>query len=127
MKIIHKKNITLITSFIVLAFPIFAFSAIVAPCNGPDCDFNKLMDLGNNIIRFLMIDVAVPLATLGIMFTGAKLVLNQNKEHAWSEAKENFGNILMGFAIILGAYVLIKVVLYNFLNTDAGFTLFLLQ
>ncbi len=124
---VNKKIIASFLSFSVLAIPFVASAQVVAPCNGPDCGFDDLITLGNNIVSFLMIDVAVPLAALGFMFMGAKLVLFSNKETAKTEAKEGLWNIAIGFAIMLGSYVLIKVILYSFLNTDEGFTLFLLQ
>lgn len=136
MKIPHKKISTAILSLAIFVLPVAVYGASLIPCgdnviNGVvtnPCGFNDIITLANRVIHFLMIDVAVPLAAIGFMFSGAKLVLNQDKEGAWSEAKESFWNILMGFGIMLGAYVLIKVILLAFLNTDAGFTLnYLLQ
>lgn len=134
-KILNQKTGATILSFAVLVIPSVAFGASLIPCGQPagtdpiivgntshvttnECGFNDLIILANTIIRFLMIDVAVPLAALGFMWVGGNLVLNQNKEGAWSEAKESFGNIGMGFGIMLGAFVLIKLVLFTFLSDD---------
>jgi len=142
MKILLNKNIASVLAFAVLTVPAVAFGAGLIPCGQPDgslsvtvgntlyptahpCGFDDLIILANIIIHFLMYSVAVPLAALGFMYSGAKLVLNQDKESAWSETKESFWNIAMGFAIMLGSYVLIKVILFNLLKTDAGFTSFL--
>lgn len=122
-----KKTFTKILSFTVIVLPLVTYAQVGIPCNGPDCQFKDLITLANNIVKFLMYSVAVPLAALGFVFSGAKLILNQDKEGAWSETKESFWNIGKGFAIMLGAYVLIKAILYAFLNTDQGFTLFLIQ
>jgi len=111
----------------IFVVPMISMAEIGIPCEGPDCGFNHLIILANNIIKFLMFTVAVPLAELGFMWAGAGLVLNQNKESAWSEAKERFGNIAMGFGIMLAAFILVKLILSAFLNTKGGFTLFLFQ
>jgi hypothetical protein len=122
-----KKIGAMMLAGVLFILPAIGLAQISIPCDGPDCGFNDLIILANNIVKFLVFTVAVPLAALGFMWAGAGLVLNQNKEGAWSEAKERFGNIGMGFGIILAAFLLVKMVLYAFLNTDAGFTAFLLQ
>lgn len=82
------------------------------------CGFNDLITLVNNVIHFIIYYIAVPLAALGFMWVGGNLVLNQNKESAWSDAKEKFWDIGRGFGIILGAYVLIKMALFAFLSEE---------
>lgn len=94
---------------------------------GVNCGFEDLMKLANAIVQFLMFKVAIPLATLGFMYAGARLVLFQDKEKEKSAAKNMLEDIGYGFAIMLGSFVLIKFILYQFLNTDADFTLYLLQ
>lgn len=137
MKILKKKTAVAVLSLAILVVPAVALAlgAGLIPCGqkaGTDpiivgdvshtttneCGFNDLIILANIIIKFLMIDVAVPLAALGIMWAGGNLIVNQNKEGAWTEAKESFGNIGMGFLIMLGAFVLIKFVLFTFLSTE---------
>ncbi|MHB1118410.1 MAG: hypothetical protein ACYCZ7_02740 [Minisyncoccota bacterium] len=124
---IYKKTAAVVSFFVVLVLPAVTMAQIGIPCSGTDCTFEDLVTLANNIVKFLVFSVSVPLAALGFMWAGASLILNQNKEGAWSEAKERFGNIGMGFGIILAAFLLVKLVLYAFLNTEAGFTAFLLQ
>lgn len=114
-------------SLTLFMLPVLVQAAGLIPCDGPSCGFSDLIKLTNNVIKFLLFAVAVPLAALGFMWAGGSLVLSQNKEGAWTEAKGRFENIGYGFAIMLGAYVLIKVIIYQFLNTDAGFFTFLAQ
>lgn len=126
MKIMNKKISATALSLALLSLPAVSYAAGLIPCD-TNCTFNDLIILANNIIKFLMYDVAVPLAALGFMWAGANLVLNQNKEGAWSDAKERFTDMAKGFGIILGAYLVIKLVIYAFLNTGAGFYTFLIQ
>lgn len=127
----NKKIFTSILSLTVLVLPMVVYGESLIPCGNPEyvvegvtipaqppCDFNYLIKLVNNIIYFLIYYITVPLAALGFMWAGANLVLNQDKESAWSDAKERFWDIGKGFAIILGAYVLIKIVLGAFLGCD---------
>lgn len=126
-----------ILTLAILIMPTVALGASLIPCGQPantktpnitvggasydttkECGFNDLIILANIIIKFLMIDVAVPLAALGIMWAGGNLIVNQNKEGAWTEAKESFWSIGMGFGIMLGAFVLLKLVFFTFLSTD---------
>lgn len=94
---------------------------------GVNCGFEDLMKLANAIVQFLMFKVAIPLAALGFMYAGARMVIIQNKEKEKTAALEMMENIGKGFAIMLGSFVLIKFILYQFLNTGEGFTLYLLQ
>lgn len=126
MKFMNIRKITAgMLTGVVFIIPVIGLAQVGIPCNGPDCDFNSLITLANNVIKFLVFTVSVPLAALGFMVVGAKLVLNQNKEGAWSEAKQSFEYIGIGFGIILAAFLLIKFILSVFLNV--GYTAFLLQ
>jgi len=105
--------------------PLAVLAQVGIPCNGPDCDFSSLITLANNIIKFLMFTVAVPLAALGFMMLGVQILLHPNEAEARSNAKEIAGNIAKGFGIILAAFLLVKLILSEFLNV--GYTAFLLQ
>lgn len=134
LNIMNKRIITsAISLLVIILMPLFVYSALGIPCgvdiNGDgvvknmpgvteECGFTDLIALSNNIIHFLIYDIAIPLTTLGFVWVGGNLILNQNKEGAWTEAKESFWSIGKGFAIILGSYVLIKFVLYQFLTTE---------
>lgn len=129
---------------IVLVFPLMVSSAGLVPCGGPagdmytdnqgnmqdashPCGFDDIIIMANTIIHFIMYDVIVPLIAIAFMYVGGRLVLFTEKESEWSKAKESFKNIGIGIFIVLGSFLLIKFILFQFLNTDAGFTLFLLQ
>lgn len=144
MKIINQKTAMVIISLALFVLPTIVYGASLIPCGQPagtaniivngtsfpttnPCGFDDIILLFNTIIHFLMYDVAVPLLALGFMYSGGRLILFQNKSAEWDKAIESFGNMAMGFGIILGAFVLIKFILSQFLNTAGGFTMFLLQ
>ncbi len=130
MKKHHIKKIKAVMfAGLIIGIPILASAAGLVLCGGegePLCDFNQLMAMVNRIIRFLFIDVAVPLTAISLMYIGGRLVLYQDKTGEWSKAKTAFGDIGIGFGIMVGAFVLIKFVLSQFLAT--GFSIdFLLK
>ncbi len=126
-----KKTFASVLYFSVLVsflLPMYVSAQVGIPCDGPDCGFDDLIVLANNIIKFLMFSVAVPLAAIGFMWVGGNLIINQDKEGAWSKAKGSFWDIAMGFGIMLVAYVLIKTVLFAFLTEEsASFVQFIFQ
>lgn len=128
--ILNQKIGAGVLSTVVIIAPFIAWAQVGIPCGDivagqQQCGFKDLIVLANSIIHFLMFSVAVPLAAIGIMFVGGKMVLSPNKESAKTSAKESFTNIAIGFLIMLGAYVVIKVIIYSFLNTGEGFFTYL--
>ena len=129
---IIKKIGTSIITGIILSVPIITSADGIVPCGGggaePTCDFNQLMIMVNRIIHFLFYDVAIPLTTIIFMYVGARLVLYQDKMGEWKKAKEAFANIGIGFGMMVGAFVLIKFILSQVLDTSNGFSVdFLLK
>ena len=108
--------------FSLFALPVVASAAGLVPCGGggvePECDFNQLILMVNGLIKFVLFKLAVPIAALAFMWAGASLVLQQDKHHAWTEAKERFANIAIGFIIIMVAFIGIKFVLFTFLTEE---------
>ena len=119
---------------VIIILPFVASAAGLVPCGGtpeggspePPCDFDYLITLVNNIIMFLLYGVAVPLAALGFLWAGGSLIMSQNKASAWTEAKERFGNILLGFGIIAAAFILVKAFLLAFVVPKDGVVNFIL-
>ena len=133
MKIYNQKICAVVVSLAIFIVPVLAFAQIGIPCGDfkagqKECGFDDLIILANNVIKFLMFSVAVPLAAIGFMWVGGNLVINQDKEGAWSTAKNSFWDIIMGFGIMLGAYVFIKTLLFAFLTDEqASFMQFIFQ
>lgn len=101
-------------------------SGATLPADHP-CEFTDMMLMVNKIISFILWDLLLPLMALAFMVIGGKLVLFQDKPKAISEAKSSLESMMIGIAIILSAFVGIKFFLAQFLNTDKGFTMFLLN
>ncbi len=129
---INKQKISAVVLVgLVVGLPLVVAAAAhpgsLVPCVN-DCDFNKLMEMANRIINFLLYAVLVPLTALVIMYVGARLVLFPDKESEKTKAKESFLLIAQGVFIVLGAFVLIKFVLFEFLSPEyATFARFLIN
>lgn len=120
----QKYSIRKISSFIfagiIIGIPILASAAGLVPCEGTPaspCEFNQLMKMVNDIIKFLFKDIALPLTAISLMYIGGRLVIYQDKAGEWKKATEAFADIGIGFGIMVGAFVLIKFVLSQFLAT----------
>ncbi|MEK7538241.1 MAG: hypothetical protein AAB552_00175 [Patescibacteria group bacterium] len=110
--------------------PFLASSAGLIPCGDKgeaSCGFEDLIKLANTVVNFLIYSVVIPLTALAFMVIGGRFVIVPDKESVRSDTKNQLQQIGIGIFWILAAFVLVKAFLFAFLNTDAGFTSFLLQ
>lgn len=98
-----------------------ASAAGLVPCGdsaADECTLSDLIGLGQNIINFL-IYIGVFIGVLMIAWAGATLLLSQGNESAMEKAKSRIWNVVIGFVIILLAYLIINTIL--FVLTGGGF------
>jgi hypothetical protein len=95
--------------------PEISSAAPLVPCNGPDCGTCELVKLGNNIITWLVSVMAV-ICALMIVFAGFKMVTSAGNSGEISKAKEMIANTLIGFVILLAAWLIIDTVMKMFVN-----------
>jgi len=92
-------------------------------CSGPDCNLCTLVTMTNEILQWVM-GVLISLAVLGLMYAGIKLVTSGGDTSAWTSAKNMFTNIIIGFVIVLSAWLivdtLLKMVLTDEIQTKYG-------
>ncbi len=139
MNIPNQKKFASILSLVFLGMPIVMSGAAIPnvlgiPCGvsgggaaDTPCEFKHLILLADNIIKFLLFAVTIPLTVLCFMWVGANLIFKQDKEGEWTKATEGFYSIAQGFLIILGTYVVLSYVIYSFLNTEKEFFVFLVK
>lgn len=75
------------------------------------CDFNKLIELVNNIIDFMLIYFATPLAAIVLVYAGFLYLTSGGSSEKTSKAKHMLGNMIMGYIIALAAWLIIKTIL----------------
>ena len=88
------------------------------PCgqNGPDCDFNGLMQLGVNIVNALFI-FSIPIVALVFAYAGWLYLSAMGDTGKVKEARKIFTSVLMGFLFMLVAWLLVKFIQDNLLDT----------
>lgn len=100
---------------VVLCFgfiPVLALAqSPLVPCDGVtvQCNFSKLLILATNILNFLLI-VSFPLAAIGFAWAGFLFLSSAGSESQVSKAKGIFTKILIGFLIILSAWLIVRTV-----------------
>jgi hypothetical protein len=89
-------------------------------CAGPDCDMCDFVNMINGIVDWLF-GFLVLAAVLALMVAGFKLVVSAGNESAMSNAKSMFTNIIIGFVIVLSAWLIVDTIMKAFLAPDSGF------
>lgn len=96
--------------FLVLVVPVLSFAAIV-PCGGPTqkpCDFNGFMMLINNVIDFMLLKLALPLAAIMFAYAGFIMVTaGESASEARTKAKGIFTNALIGMVLAFASWVIV--------------------
>jgi hypothetical protein len=97
-------------------FPAEALAQLV-PCNGPDCNACHIIQLVQEVIRWLVAILTI-LGAIGLAVSGLKMAMSGGDSGAVSAAKNQFSNIIIGFIILLGAWLFVDTIMQIF--TDQG-------
>lgn len=82
------------------------------------CDFNDLIMIGNLIINFLF-QLSLAISVLVFLVVGAKYMF-AGSSNGKTIAKQSFKNLAIGFALILGAYLIVNT-LFLIAGVDTAF------
>lgn len=123
-----KNNFRLILRvgiFIFLAavpFLAIAQNISVVPVNNcskyGDCDFNDLVGLANNIIQFCIVAGSIVFAIM-FMYAGYIYLTAVGDTGKISKAHTYFWNSIIGFVIMLSAWLLVDFILTSLLGGEA--------
>ncbi len=86
-------------------------------CNGPDCGFDDLVQLGINLIKFMII-ISTFFATAVFTWVGFKLLTSGGNPGALEDAKKTGLMVLKGYLWILGAWLLVYTIEKVLLSDD---------
>ena len=75
------------------------------------CDFNDFLALVNRVIRFILFNLAVPIAAIMFFYAGFKLVTSGGSTEARTQAKSVFAHTAFGLFFIAGAWLIIRTIL----------------
>lgn len=77
-----------------------------------NCDFNDFLKLISRVVKFILFDLAVPIAAIMFFYAGFLMVTSGDESAgARTKAKNIFTNTLIGLALAAGAWVIIHTLL----------------
>lgn len=89
----------------------------LAQCSGTDCSACNIVHLINGVIKWLIGILFVVFAVL-LAIAGIRLVTSGGSSHALDEAKGMFTNALIGFLIILSAWLIVDTIMRTLVGTE---------
>ncbi len=103
--------------------PLIAYGAglsdRIVPCDGIDCSICHLGQLAQNILN-AAIFIAVFLSAILFSWAGFKMLVSPASSSQVSSAKSIFLNVLIGFIIILGAWLVINAIMSIMVDGKPG-------
>lgn len=102
----------------IFCVPFFTFASHnggLVPCHGPECNACHLVQLGQNVLNFL---VTITVLMSGVIFAiaGFKMVTSRGNSGTISEAREMFTNVIVGLVILLSAWLVVDTVMKVFVD-----------
>ena len=112
-----KKNKFLIFPFVlsIILLPALSFAVGLVPACGTaanPCAFKDILTLISSVTRFILVDLAVPIAAVMFFYAGF-LMITSGGESASNrgKAKHIFTNTVIGLVIVAGAWIIIHTIL----------------
>ena len=93
--------------------------AQLAGCSGVDCSACNIVDMANGGIKWLIGILFIVFALL-LAIAGVKLVTSGGNHSALDEAKSSFTNAIVGFLIILSAWLIVDTIMRALVGTNAN-------
>lgn len=88
----------------------------------PECGFNDLVTLAQNLITDLII-ISTFLAAIAFAYAGFILLASGGNENQKNRAKDIFKKVLIGYLWILGAWLLVYTITDVLLDKNAGYSI----
>ncbi len=95
--------------FLILLLPLVTVAAGLVPCNGFDCKWKDLIgpdSLAQRVLNWIFI-IAIPLASIVIVYAGITMVMTPYNASKRDEAKKILGTAIWGLVMVAAAWVII--------------------
>lgn len=113
-----KRAFTMVAIFAILALPIvFVYAEPLVPCDGVDCQSCDFVELINRIVRWF-IEIMPILCGLVVVYAGVQMVTSGGNESARSHAKSMLTNVLIGFVLLLTAWLIVDTIMKTFVDNS---------
>ena len=83
---------------------------------GERCTFDHLIILAQNVINFLILKIAAPLAAIMFAYAGFLYVTNKGNEAQIKKAHDIFLYVFVGFVVVLAAWLIVWFIINFFLD-----------
>ncbi len=137
MKHILTNSYPFTTTAVLLCIPLLLFGFALTvhaqgliPCGGsgqPACNFTYLIQLIQNVIDFLLVDVAIPLAIILFAYAGWLYMSAGGDSGKVSKAHGIFMNVVFGLVLALAAWLIVNTIASALLNKNVFKDYFFLQ
>ena len=91
----------------------------IVPCEGPNCDFNKLIELAENIINFIIL-IAIPVAAGLFAYAGFLYITAAGDMGKVASAHKIFHNVAVGLIIPLAAWLIVNLIVGALFDENSG-------
>ncbi|MBI5147677.1 MAG: hypothetical protein HZA37_00780 [Parcubacteria group bacterium] len=113
-KIFFQKSNNIAAALILISalLPIIAQADLI-PCGNGDvmCTLEDLIYLADNVINFILFDLAAPLAVLSIAIGGVLMITASGDTGQLERGKSIFYNTVIGFVVAFGAWLIVQAIL----------------
>src|SRR3989344_7919835 len=109
-----KKFAKILIFLFVIIVPVVSFAGGLVPCDGTaanPCDFNAFMALINKVIKFILFNLAIPIAAIMFAYAGFLMVTSGGGTEARGKAKKIFTNAAYGLVIAATAWLIVRTIL----------------
>jgi hypothetical protein len=119
------KYLTLIILVCLFTVPLFVFgqNSLVPDCGWFDCTFTKDILGPNGLINKIIgwiVTIAVPAASIAIMWAGVQMVIYSDNPSKRQAGKKMLIIALWGLVIVLGSYVAVKTITDFFVDSSVA-------
>lgn len=96
----------------------YAQAPLVPTCAGDDCGAADFFILLDKIIKYFVFTLAVPVATIAIVYAGIIMASNPGKEGKRTEGKEIIEAAVIGLVLVIGAWLIVTTIVKSLVKPE---------
>ena len=105
------KKPLLIGFLLVLSLIPVLSSATLVTCNGPDCTIGKFFETLVEIYKFIVFQIATPLAVIALIIGGIFMMISAGNPNTFATGRKIMISAIIGLALAFCSYLIISFVL----------------
>lgn len=90
----------------------------IIPCSGTDCNLCSFVNGMNNVIKYLIYTLALPIGAITLAFAGFKYAFAQGNTGVIKEAYEMFRKSIFGLVIALSAWLFVNFIFQQLVSAE---------